>query len=112
MFDETLVSSDVCIRCGACCSVYVRKGTTELVSLDEVVSEEDVELVSCPHLQVRDGLYLCGNYDNRPQVCRNYNCLKRANEQNLPMPEDKVLSRRVRETVRGLYNREIELLLV
>lgn len=112
MFDETLVSSDVCIQCGACCSVYVRKGTTELVTLDEVSSVEEVEVIACPHLKVEQGRHMCGNYENRPQVCRDYSCLRRANEQSLPMSEDSVLARRVRQTVRQVHNREIELVLL
>lgn len=112
MYDESLVSSEVCVQCGACCSVYVRKGTTELVSIDELEASDDVELIACPHLQVNQGRYICGNYENRPQVCRDYSCLRRANENNLPMSEDKALARRVRQTVRQVHKREIELVLL
>ncbi len=112
MYDESLVSSEVCIQCGACCSVYVRKGTTELVSIDELEASDDVELIACTHLQVNQGRYICGNYENRPQVCRDYSCLRRANENNLPMSEDKALARRVRQTVRQVHKREIELVLL
>ncbi|WJJ54969.1 hypothetical protein [Xanthomonas phage RTH11] len=80
--------------------------------MDEIDSDEDVELVTCPHLQVEQGRYVCGNYENRPQVCRDYSCLRRANEQGLEMSEDKVLARRVRQTVRQVHKREIELVLL
>lgn len=108
MFDESLITSDVCISCGACCSVYVRKGTTELVMLDEVASDEEVEVIACPHLRTENNQYVCGNYENRPAVCRAYNCLTRANRDGLDMSEDKALPNRVRSAVRRVFNREIE----
>lgn len=112
MFDATLITSEVCIQCGACCSVYVRKGTFEPVLLGEATAEEELEVIACPHLKSENGRHVCGNYENRPQVCRDYNCLTRANRVGLDMAEDKALANRVRQAVRAVFAREIELALV
>lgn len=79
MYDPSRITSEVCIRCGACCSAYVRKGTTELVLLEEVTSTDEVEVIACPHLLIQDDLYLCMNYERRPDVCRQYNCMSKPN---------------------------------
>lgn len=109
MFDTTLITSEVCIRCGACCSAYVRKGTTELVLLSEVTSEDEVEVVACRHLRSENGRHVCGNYEQRPTVCRQYSCLERANQNGLVMPETNALAGRVRNAVREVHGREIEI---
>lgn len=109
MFDASLVTSEVCIRCGACCSVYVRKGTTELVLLEEIASLDEVEVVACPHLRIENNQHVCGNYEARPSVCREYSCLSRANRAGLEMPETNALANRVRNAVREVHGREIEI---
>lgn len=112
MFDVALVTSEVCIRCGACCSAYVRKGTTELVLLEEITSMDEVEVVACPHLRIVNNQHVCNNYENRPQVCRDYNCLSKANRDGRTMPEGNAQASRVRNAVREVSHREIELELV
>ena len=112
MYDASLVTSEVCVSCGACCSMYFKKGTTELLLPHEITSEDDVEIVSCPHLKIDQGQYLCGNYEARPDVCRKYNCLTRANRHGLAMPESHALPARMRASVRRVFGREIELQVV
>lgn len=95
MLDERLITSEVCIRCGACCSLYVRKGTTELVSLDEIASPEDVEIIACPQLVIAEGRYTCGAYETRPQTCRDYHCVKQANRKGLVLTPDSAMGSRI-----------------
>lgn len=108
MFDESLITSAVCIECGACCSAFVRKDTTELVAWDERDVGE-IEMVSCRHLDSRTGQHLCRQYQDRPQVCRQYHCLQKANLQGLEMPNTNVISSRVRAAVLKIHGRAIEL---
>jgi len=112
MFDASLVTSDVCIRCGACCSAYVRKGTIELVLLNEIQSEDEVEVIACRHLKSENGRHVCGNYEDRPNVCREYNCLSKANQNGLNLSETTALACRVRRAVREVHKKEIESTLV
>lgn len=71
MYDAKLVTSDVCLKCGACCSVEI-----------------DGELVACPSLIVADGLHTCGRYDTRPEVCKAYNCISDANRKGLRLDSE------------------------
>lgn len=52
------ITESLCQRCGACCSAVV-----------------DGEFVSCRHLDSTDG-YRCRIYATRPQVCREYSCIR------------------------------------
>jgi len=112
MFDESLITSEVCVQCGACCSVYVKKGTAELVALDDIKSPNDIEVIACRHLQVKDSRFTCGDYENRPNVCREFNCLAKANQNPQSMCPSKALASRVRATVQTVHGRGIEVSLV
>lgn len=52
------ITSSLCQRCGACCSALV-----------------DGELLACRHLDTKDGFH-CRIYARRPQVCREYSCIR------------------------------------
>lgn len=110
MYNESLITSEVCVRCGACCSAFVRKGTIDIVLLSDVTPSTPVEVISCRHLQSRDGLHVCGNYEDRPQVCRDYNCLSKANRDGLEMALTTALGDRIRRAVRDVHGVEIELI--
>lgn len=53
------ITPELCQRCGACCSAVV-----------------DGELVACRHLVAEAGRYRCGIYATRPQVCRDFDCMR------------------------------------
>mgnify|MGYP006051042469 CR=1 FL=1 len=53
------INSQTCQRCGACCSAMV-----------------DGEIVACRHLEVSGGEYRCAIYAIRPQLCRDYSCVR------------------------------------
>lgn len=55
------VTPAVCQRCGACCSVLI-----------------DGAMIACRHLIAADGAYRCSIYATRPQVCRDYDCTREA----------------------------------
>jgi hypothetical protein len=52
------ITPSLCQRCGACYSAVV-----------------EGELVSCQHLDTRNGFH-CQIYATRPQVCRDYSCIR------------------------------------
>lgn len=52
------ITPSLCQRCGACCSADV-----------------DGELVTCQHLDTSNG-FRCRIYTTRPQVCRDYTCIR------------------------------------
>lgn len=58
MAEPLAITSAMCQRCGACCSAVV-----------------DGELVACRHLDTSAG-YRCRIYPVRPQVCREYSCVR------------------------------------
>lgn len=60
-FEDTKLSitPSLCQRCGACCSVVV-----------------DGELVACRHLDTSEGSFRCRIYSARPQVCRDFSCIR------------------------------------
>jgi len=125
--DESLITSDVCVRCGHCCkwtsemqSVHPVNGPewlnvmagqsdkTELIWYENEVVEHwsirDNKTVheerarfrikfTCPKLEVdkEAGTKKCGIYNDRPKVCRDYNCFRTANQtKNRPQNWDLV----------------------
>lgn len=111
MFDESLITSEVCVECGACCSAYLKKGTDEPLLFEEKVAGVEYEVVSCRFLDTRNGQYRCRQYRDRPQICRQYHCFEKANAQGLDMPADNPLAQRVRAAVQKVHGRSIELIL-
>lgn len=58
MPEQLSITSSLCQRCGACCSAVVGG-----------------ELVACQHLDTSNG-FRCRIYPVRPQVCREYSCVR------------------------------------
>jgi|TARA_Y100001951_G_scaffold1559_1_gene1073 Fe-S-cluster containining protein len=81
--EESDINSDTCSRCGDCCSIEIRpKWNTadrRFMDLLEVIVDkhDDIEFVgdgiriTCSHLKDRR----CTIYENRPQLCRDFNCV-------------------------------------
>jgi Fe-S-cluster containining protein len=53
------ITPSICQRCGACCSSVLNG-----------------ELVACRHLSMTVDSYRCSIYATRPQVCRDYSCVR------------------------------------
>lgn len=96
--DESLINSDVCIKCGSCCKMTtenIRCSSYGLPWYKTVVEQTDrIKLVDidpkneklkirffCPQLEVNteQRTHVCKIYENRPNVCRDYNCFRDAN---------------------------------
>lgn len=108
--DKSLITSEVCIRCGHCCKWT---STTQLMNgpgpewLDVVIgtnpylkmnkhNKRDVKMPNgkfmgratpfeiefrCPKLKTNEeGHKLCSIYENRPKICSNYNCFEASNQ--------------------------------
>lgn len=107
--DESLINSDVCIRCGHCCkwtsSTQVANGNGE-EWLDVMIgtnpnakmlkhNKRDMQVPGrgvmrnatpfeiefrCPQLKTNDeGHKLCAIYQDRPKICSDYNCFEQSN---------------------------------
>ena len=108
--DDTLITSDVCIRCGHCCKwtsatqitnghgpewMNVILGSNPLLSI-RYHNKRDVEfpdgrkskgatpfeiVARCPQLKTNEeGHKLCAIYEDRPTTCSKYNCFDMANK--------------------------------
>lgn len=99
--NEDLITSDVCVKCGSCCKMtteYIRCSPVGLEWYKTVVEQNDlIRLVAfnekeekvkirftCPKLVVdqQQKTFTCSIYQDRPQVCRAYNCFRTANIAN------------------------------
>lgn len=112
MYDKELINSDVCVKCGACCSTYVDRETGEPLSLHDARSSKTAELIHCPQLDTSEGLFRCKIYQERPATCREWDCLERGNRLNLPYGKDSVLGSRIREAVGKVHGKNISIELV
>ena len=112
MFDESLITSEVCVECGACCSAYIRKDTQTQLEFEDTLDDEAVEVVSCRHLQIADGEHRCRQYSDRPAICRQYHCLKGANERGTALTESNMMAKRIRAAVMKIHGRSIDLVLL
>jgi len=99
--DESLITSDVCIKCGSCCkmttdpircsdfgfpwykTVVEQNDLIKLVNFDSNKNQVQIRF-RCPKLDVdeKENTYKCSIYADRPAVCSNYNCFKDANNKN------------------------------
>lgn len=109
MYDVRLIDSEVCIRCGGCCSTYVHKGTGEYILARDAAGDPDAELMHCQYLDTSEGLFRCSTYASRSQLCRTWNCLDRGNTQGIKYDEDHVIGSRVIATVQKIHGRSIEI---
>jgi len=54
------------------------------VSMNEPGGEgATLDLGYCQHMEITEGFYKCKIYDDRPQMCRDYNCLAWASRLNV-----------------------------
>lgn len=112
-YPEELITSDVCIRCGSCCKLTVPFDKTMGEKQEEwynvIVKQTDtIEVKSdgrlrfyCPKMNhTKDGLKLCGIYEDRPRVCSDYNCFHMANHRGRP-PENYEMIKGIIRQVHG-----------
>ena len=98
--DESLINSDVCIRCGHCCkwTTPTAFGNDSRIEwMEAIVSDNPhVEIVphnkiddgrypyelkvTCSQLDTSDGFFKCKMYKNRPKACSEYNCFAWSNK--------------------------------
>ena len=101
--DPDLITSDICMQCGMCCKTtweqerFFKSGADRGPYLQAMFADRDKSEVSirnrpdgeyvavtnwCSHLK-SSGLVnrtvRCGIYEDRPQMCRDYNCFRAAN---------------------------------
>jgi len=90
------ITSDVCRRCAACCQAVLNvDGDLRHLEFFEKIVGPRLEVVwrgvcgcgcgtvkyrgqikeACPALEKVDGRYVCKDYDRRPQLCREFNCV-------------------------------------
>lgn len=100
--DESLITSEVCVKCGSCCKMTtdrIRCSKYGLPWYEVVVEQNDlIRLVdfnekeesikirfTCPKLVVdeQQKTFMCSIYPTRPDVCANYNCFRNANNRNI-----------------------------
>ena len=89
MLKYTDITEDLCTRCGACCQVYIPAAGNDryieylkqigLSYIQDGPNSVQINLGPCPKLKLEyiDGekRYFCNNYQNRPRLCRDYNCV-------------------------------------
>ena len=114
--DPDLITSDVCTDCGRCCKTswiqprHTTNGSDRLPYLQAMFGRSPrtfVELrkdkkVACVNWcsQLMPNLK-CKIYENRPQMCRDFNCFKEANgEKRLPEAWDHI--KKLVERVHGI----------
>jgi hypothetical protein len=91
------ITPEVCQRCAMCCRMQLEaRGDHRQLPLMEIVFRERLVVArrepcacgcggetfeghvveTCPRLEEQDdGRLLCSDYENRPQLCRDYNCV-------------------------------------
>ena len=95
-YDPSLITSEVCIRCGRCCKLTItpqyqkntesQKRQKEFYELifstaehTNVVADNKI-VTTCPKLVVEGSIKWCSAYQNRPKICEDYNCFEAANK--------------------------------
>ena len=68
-----------CKRCGKCCSNYLPLTENEIQEMKKTAKKENKHLLdkdwynTCPFLNYKNE---CDIYENRPMICREYDCYK------------------------------------
>jgi len=99
MYDESLITSEVCIRCASCCKLTIGKPESRperMIEWENIIAKQtdNIEILPdsrvrfhCPKLVVEGEFKKCGIYESRPYICSAYNCFEMANKMNRP-PEN------------------------
>ena len=113
--DPSLIHSDICIRCGACCKATLnvhqpfpedkehKRQKIEYIStiFGDIDGIKVVDITNsasgktrvmirrvCPKLDTtEEGFKVCSIYNDRPVVCKSFNCIQTANH-NEQAPEN------------------------
>lgn len=126
-YDESLVTSEVCMQCGWCCHVRFSASPgfnladnearkfikLNLVDHDAVefrgwnIEKNQVHFaMKCSQLEEKgDGRVSCKVYEDRPRICREYNCLENANRRGITLGSDFP----PRAVIRSVHGKEIEI---
>ena len=134
LLDDSLIDSDVCIRCAHCCKStssvqYAHPNAKEWIDVlhdtpnlevqwhnpemtEQVKSDgSKVKQMAVPYhvtthctklvIDEAAGTRMCGIYEDRPAICRNYNCFTTANRsKRRPQNWDKI--KRIIQEVHGV----------
>jgi len=88
------INSDLCTICGECCKIsFTVQGDKryfaflERVGYEVIKDEIDeniglVEIGYCKHMEQVENKFICKIYDDRPELCKDYNCLAWASYSN------------------------------
>lgn len=116
IIDYRDITSEVCMQCGECCKIYLPvKGDKRYFEFlektgvnFEKISENlgRVYLGYCIHLKISDGSYMCNIYNERPQLCRDFNCLAWARYTNTCQKSD-LLKKAMYIVEKGKSNKQI-----
>lgn len=97
---EADITEDVCKSCAICCEIEIKpnwKDPRQLEWLhaivekhDHIQSSEHGIKIRCSHLIDN---YKCGIYENRPKMCRDFNCVSWAKVSNNLTQYNKVLDK-------------------
>ncbi|GFN34391.1 YkgJ family cysteine cluster protein [Tepidimicrobium xylanilyticum] len=90
------IKSDLCVHCGACCKIFIPVKCDERylnfiksIGIPYIQdSPNTIRIVwgNCPKLEIIENndekKYLCTIYEERPQLCRDFNCIAWAKVSN------------------------------
>lgn len=96
MLDYKDITGELCTRCGECCKIYIPiKGNERYINFIKTIGIPYIEdapgilrlvLGPCPKLKIvtenEVKKYYCTIYNERPKMCRDFNCVAWANVTN------------------------------
>ena len=98
-YDESLITSEVCVRCASCCKLTIGRPDPrpdKMIEWENVIARQtdNIEILPdarvrfhCPELVIDGEFKKCGIYKDRPRICSQYNCFEMANKMGRP-PEN------------------------
>lgn len=83
--DYSDITSELCVKCGECCKIYIPfKGNERYIDflktigipiIMDSVNQGRVFWGYCPKIKIDNEIYQCTIYNNRPNLCRDFNCI-------------------------------------
>ena len=83
--DYSDINSKLCVKCGECCKIYVPfKGNERYIGflkdigipvIMDTANQGRIFWGYCPKLLIENGYYHCTIYENRPDLCKDFNCI-------------------------------------